>query len=102
MAAYLNGLAASSRRPQLSALDWIARRSTQVYTAETLPWHRLRQPHVLKIWGLLEDHYQPATANRMLAALRGVLRECRHAQPSVGSRRRAAATSPPVRCAASS
>jgi hypothetical protein len=41
MAAYLNGLAASSRRPQLSALDWIARRSTQVYTAETLPWHRL-------------------------------------------------------------
>src|SRR2546427_3997950 len=80
VAAYLNGLAASSRRPQLSALDWIARRSTQVYTAETLPWHRLRQPHVLKIWGLLEDHYQPATANRMLAALRGVLRERRHAQ----------------------
>jgi hypothetical protein len=33
--AYLNGLAPSSRRPQLSALDWIARRSTQLYTAET-------------------------------------------------------------------
>src|SRR5437879_349696 len=39
--AYLNSLAPSSRRPQLSALDWIARRTTQLYTAETLPWHRL-------------------------------------------------------------
>ncbi|MDQ6900916.1 MAG: hypothetical protein M3072_15690, partial [Candidatus Dormibacteraeota bacterium] len=33
--AYLNGLAPSSRRPQLPALDWIARRATQLYTAET-------------------------------------------------------------------
>src|SRR5207244_1802259 len=66
--AYLNSLAPSSRRPQLSALDWIARRATQVYTAETMPWHRLRRPHVLKIRGLLEEHYQPATANRMLSA----------------------------------
>jgi integrase len=74
--AYLNSLAPSSRRPQLSALDWIARRATQLYTAETMPWHRLRRPQVLKIRGLLEEHYQPATANRMLAALRGVLREC--------------------------
>lgn len=72
--AYLNGLAASSRRPQLSALDWIARRATQLYTAETMPWHRLRRPHMLKIRGLLEEHYQPATANRMRSALRGVLK----------------------------
>src|SRR5919108_4300461 len=78
--AYLNALAPSSRRPQLSALDWIARRSTQIFTAETMPWQRLRRPHVLKIRGLLEESYQPATANRMLSALRGVLRECWHAQ----------------------
>src|SRR5437899_10180647 len=76
--AYLNALAPSSRRPQLSALDWIARRSTQVFTAETMPWQRLRRPHVLKVRGLLEENYQPATANRMLSALRGVLRECWH------------------------
>src|SRR5207253_4099250 len=74
--AYLNGMAPSSRRPQLSALDWIARRSTQVFTADTMPWQRLRRAHVLNIRGLLEEHYQPATANRMLSALRGVLREC--------------------------
>src|SRR5438105_8471661 len=73
--AYLNALAPSSRRPQLSALDWIARRSTQLFTAETMPWQRLRRPYVLKIRGQLEDHYQLATANRMLSALRGMLRE---------------------------
>jgi hypothetical protein len=78
--AYLNSLAPSSRRPQLSALDRIARRATQLYTAETMPWHRLRRPQVLKIGGLLEEHYQPTTANRMLAALRGVLHECWQAQ----------------------
>src|SRR5919108_1454222 len=71
-----HSLAPSSRRPQLSGLDWTPRRATQRYTAETMPWHRLRRPHVLKIRGLLEEHYQAATANRMLCALRGVLREC--------------------------
>ena len=57
MPVYPGAFAPSSRRPQLSALDWIARRSTQVFSAETMPWHRLRRPHVLKIRGLLEGHY---------------------------------------------
>jgi hypothetical protein len=42
VAAYLNGLAPSSRRPQLAALEAIARRSTLVYSAETMPWQQLR------------------------------------------------------------
>lgn len=74
--AYLNGLAPSSRRPQLAALEAIARRSTRVFSAETRPRQRLRRPHVLKIRSLLEENYLPATANRMLSALRGVLKEC--------------------------
>src|SRR2546428_474029 len=37
---------------------------------------RLRRPHLLKTRGLLEENHQPATANRMLSALRGVLKEC--------------------------
>src|SRR5438132_11146242 len=53
--AYLNGLAPSSRRPQLAALEAIARRSTHVFSAETMPWQRLRRPHVLKIRSLLEE-----------------------------------------------
>jgi integrase len=95
--AYLNSLAPSSRRPQLSALDWIARRVTQLYTPETMPWHRLRRPHVLKIRGLLEEHYQPATANRMLSALRGVLRECWQAQLITIEDYQAATSIPAVR-----
>jgi integrase/recombinase XerD len=95
--AYLNALAPSSRRPQLSALDWIARRSTQVFTAETMPWQRLRRPHVLKVRGLLEENYQPATANRMLSALRGVLRECWQAQLMTTKEYQAAINVPAVR-----
>jgi hypothetical protein len=72
--AYLNGLAPSSRRPQLAALEAIARRATQIYSAETMPWQRLRRPQVLQIRSLLEENYRPASANRMLAALRGVLK----------------------------
>jgi hypothetical protein len=53
----LNGLAPTSRRPQLAGLEAIAGRSTQVLTAETMPWHRLRRPHVLKIRSLLEENY---------------------------------------------
>src|ERR1700737_1176630 len=95
--AYLNALAPSSRRPQLSALDWIARRSTQVFTAESMPWQLLRRPHVLKIRGQLEEHYQPATANRMLSALRGVLRECWHGQLITSEEYQAAISVPAVR-----
>jgi hypothetical protein len=51
------GLAPSSRRPQPAALEAIARRSTQVFTAETMPWQRLRRPHVLIIRSLLEENY---------------------------------------------
>src|SRR5439155_25359051 len=62
-----------------------------------MPWHHLRRPHVLKIRGLLEEHYQPATANRMLSALRGVLKECWQAQLMSIEDYQAATTIPAVR-----
>jgi hypothetical protein len=88
--AYLNGLAPSSRRPQLAALESIARRSTQVFTAETMPWQLLRRHQVLKIRSLLEENYLPATANRMLSALRGVFETllCHVKAPFVSRRRK--------------
>jgi integrase/recombinase XerD len=95
--AYLNALAPSSRRPQLSALDWIARRSTQVFTAESMLRQLLRRPHVLKIRALLEEHYQSTTANRMLSALRDVLRECWQGQSMTREEYQAAINVPAVR-----
>jgi hypothetical protein len=101
----------------LVPLQTIARRATSVYTVETMPWHQIRRPHVLRIRQLLEDNYQPATANRMLAALRGVLRERWHGglistedyqaarsvfRPSAASQSPAAVASRPASCEASS
>lgn len=73
---YLASLGPSSRRTMRSALDTIARLiSGGAATAETLPWHTLRRQHTAAVRAALADRYGVRTANRMLAALRGVLRE---------------------------
>jgi integrase len=73
---YLASLGPSSRRTMRSALDTIARVvSSGAATAETLPWHMLRRQHTAAVRAALADRYGVRTANRMLAALRGVLRE---------------------------
>ncbi len=76
VAVYLARLAPGSRRSQAGALDAMARILTSGrLKKETLPWHQLRYQHTQALRSALADRYSPATANRHLAALRGVLRE---------------------------
>ena len=72
---YLASLAPGSRRTMRGALDIIAGLLTSGRrTAETLPWHQLRYQHSAAVRSVLMERYAPGTANKMLAALRGVLK----------------------------
>lgn len=73
---YLARLAPGSRRTQQVALDRMAALlSKDEVTATDLPWHRLDAHQTQHIRSALALRYAPTTANRMLAALRGVLKE---------------------------
>ena len=75
--AYLGQLGEGSRRTMREALgklaDWA---SDGRETAHTLAWHRLRSPQTVALRRRLAQDLAPATANKHLAALRGVLRQC--------------------------
>lgn len=74
-AVYLARLSSGSRPTQLRALQVICRIPDAGANPATFPWHRLDYSHTAFIRSQLAGEYAPATANRMLAALRGVLRE---------------------------
>ena len=78
VAVYLARLAPSSRRTMRAALDAIASLlSDDRCDAWSLDWPQLRYRHTTAVRALLADgRYAPSTANRHLAALRGVLKEC--------------------------
>ncbi len=77
VAVYLARLAPGSRRTMRAALDCIAEKLTgELNYAFVLEWSMLRYEHTQAIRAALAERYAPATANKMLAALRGVLREC--------------------------
>jgi len=74
---YLGRLAPGSRRGQLEALDTIARLLTNGSAdAETVSWASLSYPQTAAVRAALVERYAPNTTKRMLAALRGVLKEC--------------------------
>jgi site-specific recombinase XerD len=77
VAVYLSRLAPGSRRSTAAALERVARIVSAGATAATLPWHLLRYQHTQAVRAVLAERYSPASANRDLAALRQVLRECR-------------------------
>ncbi|MBF6611848.1 MAG: tyrosine-type recombinase/integrase [Chloroflexi bacterium] len=73
---YLARLAPGSRRTIGESLNAIAALLTNYRcNMQTLDWSALRYQHTAAIRALLAELYSPATANKMLAALRGVMRE---------------------------
>lgn len=77
-AVYLSFLAPKSRRTMRQALNAIAQLLTNgTCDAMTLDWSKLRYQHTAAIRAVLKNKYAPTTANRMLSALRRVLKEAR-------------------------
>jgi site-specific recombinase XerD len=78
VAVYLARLDANSRRTMRGALAIAATHLTGGrLTAERLPWASLDYQHLVALRSWLAGRYAPSTGNRILTAVRGVLRECR-------------------------
>ncbi len=74
---YLASLSEGSRRTMRAALETVAELvSAGRADALTLPWHELRYQHTTAIRAALAERYAPATANKTLSALRGVIKGC--------------------------
>lgn len=74
VAVYLASLAPGSRRTMKQALRVIVNIVAPSATVEAFPWSNLAFQHVAAIRSRLAQGYSPTTANKILAALRGVLR----------------------------
>lgn len=75
VAVYLAQLSSADSRPAMkSGLEKIAAIVDRNSTAASLPWHQLRFQHTMAIRAELVNRYGPRTVNRMLSALRGVLK----------------------------
>ncbi|MBP7937518.1 MAG: tyrosine-type recombinase/integrase [Phycisphaerae bacterium] len=76
VAVYLARLGEGSRRTMKQALDTMAALvSGGRADAFSLPWSQLGYQHVQALRAALAERYAPANVNKMLAALRGVLKE---------------------------
>jgi site-specific recombinase XerD len=77
VAVYLAGLSQGARRTMRQALDRIAGLlSGGRQDANSLQWPALRYQHTALIRSELAGMFAAATANKCIAALRGVLKEC--------------------------
>ena len=75
-AVYMAGLTKNGRRVQKSGLDQIAAILTNgaVNDCFAIPWQSVDYQHAQAIRTVLQERYKPASANRMISALRGVLK----------------------------
>jgi site-specific recombinase XerD len=71
---YLASLSQGSRATMRAALDRIAGMLIPGSDALTVPWQDVRFQHAAAVRSKLAETYAPASCNKMLAALRGVLR----------------------------
>lgn len=91
-AVYLARLAPGSRRTMSTSLETIAGLLTSYRcNMQTLNWSALRYQHTSAVRAILAELYAPATANKMMCALRGTIREAwRLGQMTAEEYRRAA------------
>ena len=76
---YLARLAPGSRPTMRSALNKIARMLVgESADLVSCPWHKLQYAHTRALQAKLAEQYAPATANRFIAAVKGVLQEAWH------------------------
>ena len=73
---YLASLSPGSRSTMRAALDKIASVLIPGSNALLIPWPHVRFQHAAAVRSRLAETYAPASCNKMLAALRGVLRAC--------------------------
>src|SRR5438309_6350226 len=74
---YLARRTPRSRQEARDALETMAALLTEGQgTASTLAWHRLTGEHIRNVRRVLTERHPMADANKMLAALRGVLKRC--------------------------
>ncbi len=72
-AVYIAGLAPGSRRAMTQALRRVA--DELATDVDRVPWHRLRYQHVKALKARLAVSMAPASVNKILCALRGVMKE---------------------------
>ncbi len=75
VAVYLAGLAPGSRRTMAGALRRAAEILAPGVPFDQFPWGQLRRAHVQAVRAKMLEGSAPATVNKALAALRGVVRE---------------------------
>lgn len=94
-ALYVASLAAGSRQAMVDAL----RRAAKFFGGSVtgVEWHRLTFGHLTALRSHLVDHAAPSTANKILSAVRGVLRFCVKLETMTAEAMRKAVDVPTVR-----
>ena len=76
VAVYLAGLAEGPGRVAMRSTLKVVSAVLGNGTLESTPWHELRFQHVAALRSKLAESYAPASVNKALAAVRGVLKSC--------------------------